>query len=92
MTADPARRVLSIDVLEVEERGRLDRWGNRAVLACATAVSRSIPEMFARQVDRAPHAVALTFQGRSMTYRELDHAANRLAQLLASRGPGPENR
>lgn len=89
MTADPARRVLSIDVLEVEERGRLDRWGNRAVLACATAASSSIPEMFARQVDRAPHAVALTFQGRSMTYRELDHAANRLAQLLASRGAGP---
>lgn len=88
MTADPARRVLSIDVLEVEERGRLDRWGNRAVLACATAASSSIPEMFARQVDRAPHAVALTFQGRSMTYRELDHAANRLAQLLASRGAG----
>ncbi|SIK75043.1 Probable peptide synthetase NRP [Mycobacteroides abscessus subsp. abscessus] len=89
MTAAPARRVLSIDVLEVAERGRLDSWGNRAVLACATAASSSIPEVFARQVDRAPQAVALTFQGRSMTYRELDHAANRLAQLLASRGAGP---
>src|SRR5262249_54778435 len=41
------------------------------------------------QVARAPEAVALTFQGRSMTYRELDEAANRLAHLLAGQGVGP---
>ena len=38
---------------------------------------------------RAPEAVALTFQGRSMTYRELDESANRLAHLLAGEGVGP---
>ena len=49
----------------------------------------SIPVLFAAQVARAPEAVALTFEGRSMTYRELDEAANRLAHLLAGHGVGP---
>ena len=45
--------------------------------------------VFAAQVARTPEAVALTFDGRSMTYRELDEAANRLAHLLAGQGAGP---
>ena len=45
--------------------------------------------MFAAQVARTPEAVALTFEGRSMTYRELEEAANRLAHLLAGHGVGP---
>ena len=49
----------------------------------------SIPVLFAAQVARTPEAVALTFEGRSMTYRELDEAANRLAHLLAGHGAGP---
>ena len=36
-----------------------------------------------------PGAVALTFEGRSMTYREVEEAANRLARVLAGRGVGP---
>ena len=31
----------------------------------------------------------MTFDGRSMTYRELDEASNRLAHLLADEGAGP---
>ena len=49
----------------------------------------SIPVLFAAQVARTPEAVAVTFEGRSMTYRELEEAANRLAHLLAGQGVGP---
>ena len=45
--------------------------------------------LFAAQVARTPEAVAVSFEGRSMTYRELDEAANRLAHLLAGQGVGP---
>ena len=31
----------------------------------------------------------MTFEGRSMTYRELEEAANRLAHLLVAQGVGP---
>ncbi|WP_156675079.1 non-ribosomal peptide synthetase, partial [Mycobacterium sp. E2989] len=88
MTADPARGLLSIDPSNAEEAARLDSWGNRAVLT-RPAVPATIPELFAGQVARAPEAVAVTFDGRSMTYRELDEAANRLAHRLIERGARP---
>ena len=65
------------------------RWGNRAVLTQPATAAVSIPVLFAAQVARTPEAVAVTFEGRSMTYRELDEAANRLAHLLAGQGVGP---
>ena len=49
----------------------------------------SIPVLFAAQVARTPEAVAISCGGRSMTYRELEEAANRLAHLLAGQGVGP---
>ena len=89
MTADPTHaRLLSFDVLDEGEHADLDEWGNRAVLA-RPAVAVSIPEVFAVQVSRCPGAVALTFEERSLTYRELDEAANRLAHLLSGQGAGP---
>ncbi len=89
MTTDPARRLSSIDVLDVAERARLDEVGNRAVLTRPAPVAVSVPALFAAQVARAPEAVAVTFAGLSMTYRELDEAANRFAHLLAGHGVGP---
>ena len=88
MTADPGRRLSSVDVLDGGEHARLDGWGNRAVLTQPTTPV-SIPVLFAAQVARTPDAVALTFEGRSMTYREVEEAANRLAHLLAGQGVGP---
>ncbi|MBS2080394.1 AMP-binding protein, partial [Mycobacterium tuberculosis] len=56
------------------------------------ATGTSIPGLFAAQVARTPDAAALSFDGRSMTYRELDEAANRLAHLLIEEGAGPGER
>ena len=92
MTADPAQRLSSIDVLDEDEHARLDCWGNRAVLTQPPPTSLSIPGLFAAQVARTPETVAIRFEGRSMTYRELDEAANRVAHLLAGLGVGPGQR
>ncbi|MCV7089636.1 amino acid adenylation domain-containing protein [Mycobacterium interjectum] len=89
MTADPGRRLSSVDLLDEAEHARLDEAGNRAVLAEPAPVDLSIPELFAAQVARDPEAHAVTFGGRSMTYRELDEAANRFAHLLSGHGVGP---
>ena len=89
VTADPTRRLSSVDVLDEVEHARLGGWGHRAVLTAPAPASVSIPVLFAAQVARAPEGLAVTFEGRSMTYRELDEASNRLAHLLAGQGAGP---
>ncbi|WP_156658129.1 non-ribosomal peptide synthetase, partial [Mycobacterium kyorinense] len=89
MTADPARRVSSVDVVEASEHRRLDEIGNRALLSLPTPAGVSIPALFAAQAERAPEAVALSCDGSPVTYRDLDEAANRLAHLLVDRGAGP---
>ncbi|MDO3300311.1 Probable peptide synthetase NRP [Mycobacteroides abscessus subsp. massiliense] len=89
MVSDAGQRLSSLDVLQTDEHKQLDGWGNRKVLVRGPEPVLSIPEAFAEQVDRAPEAVALTFEGRSTTYGELDEAANRLANLLSVYGAAP---
>ena len=89
MTADPTRRLPSVDLLDQQEHTHLDAVGNRAVLTEPPTTPVSIPVLFAAQVARTPDAVALVCGERSWTYRELDQAANRLAHLLAGHGVGP---
>ena len=89
MTEEPTRRLSSVDLLDQGEQARLEAWGNKAVLTQPVTTPESIPALFAAQVARTPTAVALTCDGRSMTYRELEEAANRLAHLLAGHGAGP---
>ena len=89
LTTDPARRLSSMDLLDEHEYARLDGWGNRAALTRPAPAPVSIPALFAAQVARTPEAVAISCGERSLTYRELDEAANRLAHLLAGEGVGP---
>jgi len=89
MCADPAGRVSSIDVLDEVEHARLDQVGNRAVLSAPAPAPVSIPQLFATQVSANPESVAISFGDVSLTYRQLDEAANRLAHLLAGHGAGP---
>ncbi|OBH51075.1 non-ribosomal peptide synthetase, partial [Mycobacterium sp. E2479] len=89
MSADPARRLSSMDVVDAAERDRLEQWGNRAALTRPAPVPVSVPALFGAQVARAPHAVAIRCGQSSWTYRELDEASNRLAHVLAGRGVGP---
>ncbi len=88
LTADPAGKLSSINLLDTGDHARLDGWANRAVLAeSVTAVP--IPVVFAEQVAHDPHAVAVVCGTSSWTYRELDDASNRLAHLLVDQGAGP---
>jgi len=52
--------------------------------------SSTIAELFAAQAARTPDAVAVIAQGRTLTYRELDESANRLARRLQNLGVKPD--
>ncbi|MFJ8147806.1 amino acid adenylation domain-containing protein [Streptomyces sp. NPDC096048] len=48
-------------------------------------------ERFAAQALRTPHAVAVVDGARTVTYAELDRAANRMGHFLRGLGAGPES-
>lgn len=49
----------------------------------------NIADLFEHTVDAVPDRTALIYQGRSWTFAEIDHRANRVAHWLAGHGIGP---
>jgi amino acid adenylation domain-containing protein len=87
---DPEERVGRLEILGEEERRLLvEVWNDTAAdFAPAACVHRLVEE----QAARTPEAVAVVFEGRQLTYAELDRGANRLANHLRALGVGPETR
>ena len=83
----PDRRVSELDVLDPVERRRLVVEWNDTGRAVPPVV---VPELFERQVVRAPDAVAVAWDGGRLSYAELNRRANALARELIARGAGPE--
>ncbi|MQP34356.1 amino acid adenylation domain-containing protein, partial [Rhodococcus erythropolis] len=51
-----------------------------------------LPQLLAAAVELGPEREALRFEGRSLSYAELDEQSSRLARLLIAGGMGPEDR
>ncbi len=56
----------------------------------ADPLERPVHRMFEAQVGQTPEAVAVGFEGSSLTYAALNARANRLAHHLRALGVGPE--
>ncbi len=74
----------------------LTRAERRQVLHEWNETKRSFPpdayvhELFEREAARAPESTALVFDGRRLSYAELNRKANQLAHRLRRLGVGPE--
>ena len=85
---NPAARLGDYSLLTEEER--------HSILSDWNATQADYPrdvgvhELFARQAQRVPDAPAVTCDGRSLTYRELDERSDLLAAYLSRRGVGPD--
>ncbi|MEE1805325.1 non-ribosomal peptide synthetase, partial [Streptomyces sp. BE133] len=72
---------------EDERRLVVEEWNDTDV----GLVPGTLPELFEAQVSRTPEAVAVVFEGESVSYGELDLRADRLARCLIARGVGAES-
>src|SRR5205085_1777135 len=86
--ADPGERISRLPLLtEAERRQLLVEWNNTAG---DYALDHCMHELFEAQVKRTPQATAVIFEGRRLTYEELNQRANKLAGYLQASGIGPE--
>ncbi|MFJ8743802.1 amino acid adenylation domain-containing protein [Embleya sp. NPDC127516] len=85
---DPDRPIGHVEIMSAQERRRVLQEFDRTAPATP---GRSMPALFAAQVEQTPDALALIAGDGEPTYRELNARANRLAHALIARGIGPED-
>jgi len=79
LTRDAHAKLGSMELMpEAEAQALRDLWANPRTFP----VLGTLVEMFEDQVERTPDHVALSYQGRAWTYRELNAAANGVAGAL----------
>ncbi len=83
MLATPDAAMDCTDYLTGDEIRRMAEWNNRTCDYPRDALVQSLIEAHATQT---PDAVAVTYKTQSLTYRELDARANRVAHWLRAQG------
>jgi amino acid adenylation domain-containing protein len=88
VVANPNQRLSDLPMLgEAERRQLLVEWNDTKR---DYPRGRCIHQLFEAQVERTPEAVAVVFEDKRVTYRELNQRANQLAHQLRKLGAGPE--
>ena len=89
MLQQPELSVWEAELLDAAERSLiLESW---SATAADYPQERCVHELFEDQAKRQPEAVAVEFEGATLSYGELNERANRLAgYLIAERAAGPD--
>ncbi|MFN2491846.1 MAG: amino acid adenylation domain-containing protein [Pyrinomonadaceae bacterium] len=82
-------RVVEDDVAALLQQQRFLSDFNQT--ARANPRNECVHELFERQVERSPEAMALVARNTQFTYRELNSRANQLARFLRRFGVGPDS-
>jgi amino acid adenylation domain-containing protein len=88
IAANPAEPIGKLPILTETERNELTiEWNKTGV---EYSKGRTLQEWFECQVEKTPNATALTFEGKHLSYSELNVRANQLAHYLKGIGVGPD--
>ncbi len=79
----PDRSVTRLPLLTGAETRQLLAWNQTETVF---PEDKTIVDLFQEQVEKTPENIAVVFEGRQMTYRELNTRANRLAHYLMTLG------
>ena len=84
--ADQHQAIAKVDLLSKRERTQLMAFGR----CQKVTVTKTVVESFEAQVTQIPEAIALTCNGQTLTYRQLNRQANQLAHTLRQWGVAAE--
>ncbi|MDP8965656.1 MAG: amino acid adenylation domain-containing protein, partial [Cyanobacteriota bacterium] len=88
IVTDPKGRVAALPLLSEPERHKiLVEWNDTQA---DYPKDKCIHQLFEEQVERTPDAVAVVYEDKQLTYRELNARANQLAHYLQKLGVGAE--
>ncbi|WP_307894581.1 non-ribosomal peptide synthetase [Bacillus swezeyi] len=84
MVNDPAIGVQELDMLAADERSLLIETFNDTLAEYPK--EKTIHQLFEEQAERTPEQVAIVFEDKKLTYRQLNEQANQLARTLRAKG------
>mgnify|MGYP002133286333 FL=1 len=87
--ADPARPLAELALMDDHDADWLRQM---AAGEQFSTPDTTLPALIEAQAERTPDSVAVAYEGRYYTYRELNAEANRLAHWLIGQGIGTEDR
>ena len=88
MASQPECAIAALPILNATERQKLLLdWNNTET---SFPRDQCLPQLFEAQARHNPDAVAVVFEGQSLTYHALNQRANRLAHYLKAQGVGAE--
>lgn len=88
IVAQPDQRLATLPLLtDTERQQALIEWTDTKT---DYPQEVCLHQLFEAQVERTPEAIAVVFEDRHLTYRELHQRANQLAHHLQALGVGPE--
>lgn len=79
--------IQQLPLLTTDEREQLRAFSNVVI---APGRNGLLHTFFEQQVERTPDAIALAFEGQTLTYSLLNRRANQLARSLRARGVEPD--
>ncbi|MCL1463268.1 non-ribosomal peptide synthetase [Argonema galeatum] len=83
IVANPDQKISQLPLLTEYERQQLAAWNHTQTDYPKDAC---IHQLFEEQVERSPDAIALVFEDKQLTYKELNQRANQLAHHLRNLG------
>ncbi len=89
LLAEPQRAIDSLPIVTAEEREQFARWNATDI---AFAEDACLHQLFQRQVQQRPEAIAVAHRDQTLSYAELNAQANRLAHRLIALGVRPDDR
>ena len=78
--SDVNRRFSELDVLSMAEKNWLVNTFNRTAVSWPN--NKTVTQLFEEQVEKYPGKTSVVFENETLTYRELDEKANRIANYL----------